>query len=299
MLIEGAGVDRGRRAPEGEPRLEGRNMSVIVVPTKTARRRKSEAQRTARAAREKEKNAEDEDQAGSRQAVHGHRRGRMKRKQGVPPPPCCRAKTRKQKRRLGKTGDGRSVRRAQQSAPHAARTADASTEESTTMPRVTRGTKGQPPPQEDPELCEGLRRRRGTVSPGPRDGRERTHVRVPRPQGAQARVPRAVDRAHQRRGARGGPELRDADARPQAGRRRDRSQGAGRARRERARRVRRSWSAREVASSLPESHGPAWARLEDDLARRRAPTPRARRQRRRSRASSRGCGSRTSARRAS
>ena len=73
--------------------------------------------------------------------------------------------------------------------------------ERTPMPRVKRGTKLTPPPQEAPEARQGSDRRPQELSPGALDGREGARLRVPRPQGPQARLSQPVDRAHQRRRA--------------------------------------------------------------------------------------------------
>ena len=68
-------------------------------------------------------------------------------------------------------------------------------------------------------------------------GRQGGPVRLSRPAQQEARLPRPVDPAHQRRRARVRPDLLAVHQRPEAGRDRARPQGAGRHRRARAGRV--------------------------------------------------------------
>ena len=106
------------------------------------------------------------------------------------------------------------------------------------MPRVKRGTKARRRHKKILKLAKGnvggrrkqYRQARETVEKGP-------HLRLSRPPGAQARVPRPVDRAHQRRRAFERAELQPAHARPEARRHRHGSQDPRRPRRARSGRL--------------------------------------------------------------
>ena len=76
--------------------------------------------------------------------------------------------------------------------------------------------RGQGPPQEGVGAGQGLPRAQQQHLPdGAAAGREGAAVCLPRPAQPQARLPRAVDPADQRGGARRGADLRPADARPE------------------------------------------------------------------------------------
>ena len=87
---------------------------------------------------------------------------------------------------------------------------------------------GRAPSQEGPRQGEGLLQRPAQgLSRRQAGGHQGRPVRLSRPAREEARVPRAVDHAHQCRGARARPVLQPPDRRPEQGGRRDRPQGAG------------------------------------------------------------------------
>ena len=84
-------------------------------------------------------------------------------------------------------------------------------------------------------------------------------VRVPRPARQEARVPRAVDHAHQRRGARARAVLQPPDRGPAQGGHRNRPQGAGGSGGPRRQRLRRDRRAGQGRAARPERL--TWASL--------------------------------------
>ena len=79
-------------------------------------------------------------------------------------------------------------------------------------------------------------------------GRALARLRLPRPQGSQARVPQALDHAHQRRSARERPLVQPVHGRSEGRERRARPEGAGRSRGQRSGEVRRDRRAGQVGA---------------------------------------------------
>ena len=106
-----------------------------------------------------------------------------------------------------------------------------------TMARVKAWRHCWTPSQEGSRQGEGLLQRPPQGIPRRQaGGHQGGPVRLPRPHAQEARLPRAVDRAHQRGGPRARPVVQPPDQRAAEGRHRDRPQDAGRARRARRRR---------------------------------------------------------------
>ena len=118
------------------------------------------------------------------------------------------------------------------------------------MARIKRGVTAKARHKKVLALAKGYRgRSNNTLSDGAERVEKGAAVRLSRPAQPQARFPRAVDPADQRRGARRGADLRPADARPQERRDRDRPQGAGRCRGARRRPALRAWPSRPRSRS--------------------------------------------------
>ena len=102
------------------------------------------------------------------------------------------------------------------------------------MPRVKRGVTARARHKKVLDLAKGYRGRRKNVFRIAKEAVMKAgQYAVPRPPHEEARVPRAVDRAHQRGGARARPDVQRVHERPEEGVDRHRPQGAGRPRRAR------------------------------------------------------------------
>ena len=121
------------------------------------------------------------------------------------------------------------------------------------MPRVKRGVTARARHKKVLEAGQGFPRPPQQRLPHRQgSGDEGGAVRLPRPPQQEARLPRAVDRAHQRGGARARHDLQRVHDRPEEGRDRDRPQGAGRPRGARQAGVRQDRRARSKPASAPE-----------------------------------------------